>query len=47
MAKKKKEKFQSIKTTNIGGDDPSMDNLFAKIKLSDKKETESKKEKPV
>lgn len=38
MAKKKKEKFESIKTADVSESDPVMDNLFAKIKLNEEKE---------
>ncbi|EAV39945.1 conserved protein of unknown function [Oenococcus oeni] len=41
MAKKKKEKFESIRTSHVDGDDLVMDSLFAKIKLSEKKEKEN------
>ncbi|QHW12461.1 hypothetical protein DSM07_10340 [Oenococcus sp. UCMA 16435] len=41
MAKKKKEKFESIRTSHVDGDDLIMDNLFAKIKLSEKKEEQT------
>ncbi|MCV3296403.1 hypothetical protein [Oenococcus kitaharae] len=43
MAKKKKEKFESIKTAEMGESDPLMDSLFAKIKLNeDKKQSQDK-----
>ncbi|WP_439425297.1 hypothetical protein ACKP2L_07840 [Oenococcus alcoholitolerans] len=45
MAKKKKEKFQTIRNTEFSGDDSTIDNLFAKIKKQEEKENLENKEK--
>ncbi len=51
MAKKKREKFQTIRNTNFNEEDKVIDNLFAKIKKQeankDNKKEDNKEDKKI